>query len=129
MAKEPITVVITGAAGQIGYSLIYMISSGKWVDSTILLDILKVQWKLFMPGSFLHRPPKKLKLKHETQGKNSTTAQWRQMWRRSAEKVCSHGNTSWKSGKQTTGNFIDWDGDFFTALSLGLFFAHSTAIC
>ena len=33
MAKEPITVVITGAAGQIGYSLIYMISSGKKVSS------------------------------------------------------------------------------------------------
>ena len=32
MAKEPITVVITGAAGQIGYSLIYMISSGKCVE-------------------------------------------------------------------------------------------------
>ena len=37
MAKEPITVVITGAAGQIGYSLIYMISSGKKISSTSFL--------------------------------------------------------------------------------------------
>jgi len=44
MAKEPITVVITGAAGQIGYSLIYMVSSGYvfGVDQPLVLHLLDI---------------------------------------------------------------------------------------
>merc|ERR1712180_339788 len=44
-AKEPITVVITGAAGQIGYSLIYMISSGYvfGYDQPIQLNLLDIE--------------------------------------------------------------------------------------
>lgn len=44
MAKDPITVVITGAAGQIGYSLIYMVSSGYvfGVDQPIVLKLLDI---------------------------------------------------------------------------------------
>merc|ERR1712240_896992 len=45
MAKEPITVVITGAAGQIGYSLIYMISSGYvfGADQPLVLHLLDIE--------------------------------------------------------------------------------------
>ena len=45
MAKEPITVVITGAAGQIGYSLIYMISSGYvfGADQPLVLNLLDIE--------------------------------------------------------------------------------------
>ena len=45
MAKEPITVVITGAAGQIGYSLIYMISSGYvfGADQPLILNLLDIE--------------------------------------------------------------------------------------
>jgi len=44
MAKEPITVVITGAAGQIGYSLIYMVSSGYvfGADQPLVLHLLDI---------------------------------------------------------------------------------------
>ena len=44
MAKEPITVVITGAAGQIGYSLIYMVSSGYVFgpDQPLVLHLLDI---------------------------------------------------------------------------------------
>jgi len=45
MAKDPITVVITGAAGQIGYSLIYMISSGYVFgpDQPLVLHLLDIE--------------------------------------------------------------------------------------
>ena len=44
MAKESITVVITGAAGQIGYSLIYMVASGYVFgeDQPIVLHLLDI---------------------------------------------------------------------------------------
>ena len=44
MAKEPITVVITGAAGQIGYSLIYMVASGYVFgeDQPLVLNLLDI---------------------------------------------------------------------------------------
>ena len=42
--KEPIRVVITGAAGQIGYSLIYMVSSGYvfGADQPLILNLLDI---------------------------------------------------------------------------------------
>ena len=42
--KEPIRVVITGAAGQIGYSLIYMVSSGYVFgeDQPVILHLLDI---------------------------------------------------------------------------------------
>ena len=42
--KEPIRVVITGAAGQIGYSLIYMVSSGYvfGADQPVILNLLDI---------------------------------------------------------------------------------------
>merc|ERR1712042_265613 len=45
MAKDPITVVITGAAGQIGYSLIYMVSSGYvfGADQSMILHLLDIE--------------------------------------------------------------------------------------
>jgi len=45
MAKDPITVVITGAAGQIGYSLIYMVSSGYvfGYDQPLVLHLLDIE--------------------------------------------------------------------------------------
>ena len=42
--KAPIKVVITGAAGQIGYSLIYMVSSGYvfGADQPVVLHLLDI---------------------------------------------------------------------------------------
>ena len=42
--KVPIKVVITGAAGQIGYSLIYMVSSGYvfGADQPVILHLLDI---------------------------------------------------------------------------------------
>ena len=42
--KAPIRVVITGAAGQIGYSLIYMVSSGYvfGADQPVILHLLDI---------------------------------------------------------------------------------------
>ena len=43
--SEPIKVVVTGAAGQIGYSLLYMISSGYVFgpDQPVILHLLDIE--------------------------------------------------------------------------------------
>lgn len=42
--SEPVRVVITGAAGQIGYSLVYMVASGSVFgeDQPIILNLLDI---------------------------------------------------------------------------------------
>ncbi len=44
MSAEPIRVVVTGAAGQIGYSLIYMVASGSVFgeNQPIILQLLDI---------------------------------------------------------------------------------------
>jgi malate/lactate dehydrogenase len=51
----PITVVITGAAGQIGYSLVYMVASGSVFGSEqpLILHLLDVQPAMGVLGGLL----------------------------------------------------------------------------
>ena len=43
--KEPVTVVVTGAAGQIGYSLLYQLAAGTvfGIDQPIILNLLDIE--------------------------------------------------------------------------------------
>jgi malate/lactate dehydrogenase len=51
----PITVVITGAAGQIGYSLVYMVASGSVFGSEqpLILHLLDIQPAMGVLGGLL----------------------------------------------------------------------------
>ena len=44
MAKKPIHVAVTGAAGQIGYALLYRIASGAMLgeDQPVILQLLEI---------------------------------------------------------------------------------------
>mgnify|MGYP003349388799 CR=1 FL=1 len=44
MAKSPVRVAVTGAAGQIGYSLLYRIASGEMLgkDQPVILQMLEI---------------------------------------------------------------------------------------
>ena len=44
MAKSPVTVTVTGAAGQIGYALLFRIASGQMLgpDVPIRLSLLEI---------------------------------------------------------------------------------------
>ena len=50
--SEPIRVVVTGAAGQIGYSLLYMISSGYVFgpDQPVILHLLDIEMMMGVLG-------------------------------------------------------------------------------
>ncbi|MDO4250394.1 MAG: malate dehydrogenase, partial [Moraxella sp.] len=44
MSKQPVRVAVTGAAGQIGYSLLFRIASGEMLgkDQPVILQLLEV---------------------------------------------------------------------------------------
>ena len=51
MSKKPVRVAVTGAAGQIGYALLFRIASGEMLgkDQPVILQLLEIPpfWKTF----------------------------------------------------------------------------------
>ena len=47
MSKKPVRVAVTGAAGQIGYALLFRIASGEMLgkDQPVILQLLEVRSK------------------------------------------------------------------------------------
>jgi malate dehydrogenase len=47
MAKAPVRVTVTGAAGQIGYALLFRIASGEMLgkDQPVILQMLDCPWR------------------------------------------------------------------------------------
>ncbi len=47
MSKKPVRVAVTGAAGQIGYALLFRIASGEMLgkDQPVILQLLKLRTK------------------------------------------------------------------------------------
>ena len=63
--NDPITVSVTGAAGQIGYSLLFRIASGAMFgpDQPVNLNLIEIEPKYFDLNGVPHPPPNLIEIK------------------------------------------------------------------
>ena len=56
MSKKPVRVAVTGAAGQIGYALLFRIASGEMLgkDQPVILQLLEIPCLLYTSPSPRH---------------------------------------------------------------------------